>query len=393
MRVEEIPTPSLLLDIRRFKANVSSKNERVNRLGVELRPHLKTCKSVDAARVILGADWKKAAVSTLTEALAFFDADVTDIRLTAPFAASKLPIIAPAIQRGLRFETLLCDVDNTALLARFAEQLEVDVHVMIELDSDGNRGGVRAGGPAFERLLDVIMSATRLKLAGLYSYAGGTYAIADEESRAALVERHRRTLVSTAEELRGRDIQVDALGIGSSPALESAKTLTGLTEACAGVFAFQDLAQAGVGVARKSAIAVTVLASVVQHKPDDGRIYIDAGGLALSQDRSTAKQETDQGYGLVCDAHTLEPVGNGDVIVAAVSQEHGLIRKRSGEAADPRQLPVGSRVRIMPNHVCMTANPYAGYHVMDGDEVVAWWPRANGWNGGADVFRPSVSQG
>ena len=391
MNIDDIPTPSLLLELSRFKANISSRNARAKKLGVELRPHLKTCKSVDAARAILGADWKKAAVSTLTEAMAFFEAGITDIRLTAPFAASKLAIIAPAIREGLHFEALLCDADNTTMLAQRADQLEVDVHVMIELDVDGNRGGVPAGSPAFERLLDVVMLSPRLKLAGLYSYAGGTYGISEEEGRATLVEQHRRTLVETAEELRSRNIQVGALGIGSSPALDSAKALNGLTEACAGVFAFQDLAQAGIGVAQKSAIAVSVLASVVQYKPDDGRIYIDAGGLALSQDRSTAQQAVDQGYGLVCNAHTLEPIGDGDVVVAAVSQEHGLIRKRSGAAVGARQLPVGARVRIMPNHVCMTANPYAGYHVMDGDEVIAWWPRANGWNGGADVFRPLVS--
>ena len=96
------------------------------------------------------------------------------------------------------------------------------------------------------------------------------------------------------------------------------------------------------------------------------------GGLALSKDRSTAATSTDAGYGLLCDieGHPLP----GPVIIEDVHQEHGLVSRA------PRSLRVGDRVRVLPNHACMTAAAYPAYHVVDGDMVVAdTWERCNGW--------------
>ncbi|MEO1039217.1 MAG: alanine racemase [Pseudomonadota bacterium] len=380
MTFDALITPSLLLDKARFFNNIAAMAARAKALGVRLRPHMKTCKSVAVGRHVLGGDWDAIAVSTLVEARAFFEAGVRDIRYTAPFAAEKLAAIAPMIQDGLHFEVLLDNAVSAARLGEAAAALNADVAVMIELDIDGYRGGCRPDGEGFQALLRTLDASPHLSLQGLYSYGGKTYGLPDRTEREALIEKHRRVLSQTAETLRKAGRTIGTVGLGGSPPLQTAQTLEGLTEACAGVFVFEDLAQAGVGVTRLDDIAVTVLASVVQHAPDSGRVYIDAGSLALAQDRSTAKQAHDQGYGLVCDAETCEPLGDGDLIVAAVSQEHGQIRRRDGGPAPAELLPVGARVRVMPNHVCMTANPYEGYHVVEKGAVTAWWPRANGWS-------------
>lgn len=380
MSISKLTTPALLLSRQRLQGNLARMNTRASQLGVTLRPHLKTCKSVDVARHVLGDRWSSAAVSTLAELSAFFAAGIRDLRYTAPFAAEKLPLVAPLIEQGLHFEVLIGDLGNAAAVGRAASESGVAVHVMIEVDVDGYRGGVSPASRAFRELAAMLERHAQLELRGLYSYGGGTYRIAGKAERVDLIERHRHTLVEAAGALREAGHACPILGIGSSPALHDAATYEGIDEACAGVYVFQDLAQRGIGVTSLDDIAVSVLATVVQHKADSGRIYIDAGALALAQDRSTASQVEDQGYGLVCDAETLQPLGNGDVIVAAVSQEHGLVQRRDGSPAPADQLPVGGRVRVMPNHVCMTTNAYSGYHVVDGTEAGEWWPRVNGWS-------------
>src|SRR6185312_2148970 len=118
---------------------------------------------------------------------------------------------------------------------------------------------------------------------------------------------------------------------------------------------------------------LTVLASVIGRRP--GRLLVDAGGLALSKDRSTEAAPKDYGFGLMLDA--LGRRVFGDAIVRRAYQEHGVVEADPGF---PLELPVGARVRIAPNHACMTAAAYDRYYVTDGaDEVVAIWRRVNGW--------------
>lgn len=377
----ELTTPALLLDRARLEHNAARMTARAHQLGVALRPHLKTCKSVEVARILLGSDWSSAAVSTLTEAQTFFDAGIRNLRYTSPFAPDKVGAIAPAIRAGCHVEVLCDDPQVINAISARTEAEDITMSVVLEVDVDGYRGGICADSDGFRAALNTLLQRPAVRFGGLYAYAGGTYNLADSEARANLIEKHRVTLIETEAALRQAGIDVPVVGIGSSPALETARSLNGLTESCAGVYGFQDLAQRGIGVCTLNDIAVTVLASVVQVNPDTGRVFIDAGGLALAQDRSTAGQAEDQGYGLVCDAETCAPLGAGDIIVAAVSQEHGRLSRRDGRAVAPGFLAPGDRVRIMPNHVCMTANPYPGYHVIDQGQITGFWPRANGWDG------------
>jgi D-serine deaminase-like pyridoxal phosphate-dependent protein len=149
-----------------------------------------------------------------------------------------------------------------------------------------------------------------------------------------------------------------------------------VTEVRAGVYAFGDLVQAELGTCAIDDIAIGVLASVIGHNRQHGRVLIDAGFLALSRDRGTADLPVDWGYGAVCD-----PVGDviESVTVSSTNQEHGIVTARSG-AIDFDRFPVGSRVKILPNHACATAAAYDRYFVTEGSErIVDMWERVNGW--------------
>jgi len=151
-----------------------------------------------------------------------------------------------------------------------------------------------------------------------------------------------------------------------------------VTEVRAGVFVFFDLVMAGIGVCRTEDIAVGVLASVIGHQREKNWIIVDAGWMAMSRDRGTAKQRVDQGYGLVCDVD-----GNpyDDLVMIEANQEHGILAIRGGSSASLPELAVGALVRILPNHVCATAAQFDEYHVIrEGSrQVHATWARFHGW--------------
>jgi len=150
-----------------------------------------------------------------------------------------------------------------------------------------------------------------------------------------------------------------------------------VTEVRAGVFVFFDLMMAGIDVCSTDDIAVSVLATVIGHQEDKGWALTDAGWMALSRDRGTAKQRVDQGYGLVCDA-SGKPLP--DLIVVDANQEHGIVAHRSGDPARLPDLPVGTLLRILPNHACATAAQHGRYQVLDGTgRIEGAWERFSGW--------------
>jgi D-serine deaminase-like pyridoxal phosphate-dependent protein len=119
------------------------------------------------------------------------------------------------------------------------------------------------------------------------------------------------------------------------------------------------------------------LASVIGHNRHHGRVLIDAGFLALSRHRGTSDMPLDWGYGAVCDPISGEVIES--LSVSSTNQEHGIITSRTGQI-DFDRFPVGSRVKILPNHACATAAAYDRYFVTNGSsEIVDVWARVNGW--------------
>jgi D-serine deaminase-like pyridoxal phosphate-dependent protein len=193
----------------------------------------------------------------------------------------------------------------------------------------------------------------------------------------AMAEQERALTVEAAERLRTAGLKCEIVSVGSTPTLHYARNLYGVTEARAGVYAFGDLVQAELGTCAIDDIAIGVIASVIGHNRQHGRVLIDAGFLALSRDRGTADLPIDWGYGAVCDPVTGEIID--EVTVSSTNQEHGIITSRSGEI-DFDRFPVGIRVKILPNHACATAAAYERYFVTGGGEsIVDVWERVNGW--------------
>jgi D-serine deaminase-like pyridoxal phosphate-dependent protein len=168
--------------------------------------------------------------------------------------------------------------------------------------------------------------------------------------------------------------------VGSTPTALHARSLSGVTEMRPGVYTLFDLAQVALGSCTVDDIAVSVLATVIGHNPRAGRKLIDAGALALSKDVSGNRGGQKVGYGLVCPATGGRP--EDGLTVAEVHQEHGLVAWEATADELERRHPIGTRVRVLPNHACLMAAPYDRYYVVRGIDprVVGVWPKVTGWS-------------
>jgi len=243
--------------------------------------------------------------------------------------------------------------------------------VLVEIDSGDRRAGVTADGDA---LIDVA-TALGKKLAGVMTHAGHSYSCRSVECIADVAEDERSAVVKSAKRLRDAGLDCEVVSVGSTPTMTHARNLDGVTEARPGVYMFQDLFQAEIGSCEKSDIAITVLASVIGRNEEARRVLIDAGAIALSKDRSTQATDHDAGYGEIRDI--TNGYAFGECIVERAYQEHGAATCSSDAMA---KLAIGTKVRVAPNHACLTAAAHDRYYVVSGgSEVVDVWDRANGW--------------
>lgn len=375
--VSNLRTPALLLDRVRLRANIQRMARHVETLGTVLRPHVKTHKSAEVLKeVVAGGNTRGITVSTLREAEYFFDKGERDILYAVGIVPDKLEAIAALVSRGAQIKVVLDSVEAARLVAEKAAQLDISLPVLIELDVDGHRSGVAPESdlllPVAEAILD---SAPHLRLRGVMTHAGESYHAASKADLRAAARRERDLTVQAADRLRQTGIEVCEVSIGSTPTGLFSEDLSGVTEVRVGVYVFFDLVMAGIGVCETSEIALSVLASIIGHQPERKWAISDAGWMAMSRDRGTSGQATDQGYGLVLglDGQPLQ-----DLLVARANQEHGVIESRRG-AGDPTRLAIGDKVRILPNHACATASAHDRYHVVEDGKVIAVWPRINGW--------------
>jgi D-serine deaminase-like pyridoxal phosphate-dependent protein len=368
-------TPCLLLDKQRMDRNIHRLKTCLQRMNVTLRPHLKTARSVEVARRLMNTPAGPATVSTLKEAEAFADAGVKDILYAVGVAPGKLDRVIALRRRGIDLSIVVDNLDQArAVVAACRDTLSIPV--LIEIDSDGHRAGVRPDDPALTQIAEALHRGGA-ELRGVMTHAGGSYDSRSEEDLIDAAEQERASVVRAAEALRAAGLPAPVVSVGSSPTAHFARDLTGVTEVRAGVFVFFDLVMAGLGVCQIDDIAIGVLASVIGHQPDKRQIIVDAGWMALSRDRGTASQLVDQGYGVVCDA---SGVPYDDLIVTLTNQEHGVLEIRAGSNARLPSLPVGSLVRILPNHACATSAQHSGYVVIDNGKVSETWPRIPaGW--------------
>ncbi|TLP60320.1 DSD1 family PLP-dependent enzyme [Parasedimentitalea maritima] len=376
-RLADLTTPSLILDEQKMMQNIARLADHAEALGVSLRPHLKTAKSVDVARRLLSEGVGPATVSTLAEAEAFFAAGVREILYAVGIAPQKLPQVLSLRSAGCDLSIILDNAAQAEAVVKVSQEACKPIPVLIEIDSDGHRGGLRPDDPLLINIGRILHEGGAV-LRGVMTHAGESYTVAGKEAHAKFAEIERAAAVDAASALRGANLPCPVVSVGSTPTAHAARDLSGVTELRAGVYVFFDLVMAGIGVCLQEDIALSVMTTVIGHQDKRGWVMVDAGWMAMSRDKGTADQAVDQGYGVVCDeTGKIFP----DLILSAANQEHGIITRRSGSMTPMPDLPVGTRLRILPNHACATAAQHSHFNVIPADTASALmaWPRFGGW--------------
>lgn len=374
-----VPTPSLLVEEPRLLANIARAKKRCRELGVTYRPHVKTHKSIAIARMQTASPEGPITVSTLAEARAFAAAGVRDILFAVGIAPQKLAEVKRIRDAGCDLKVILDSLEAARAVSEFCERESCGIPVLLEIDVDGHRSGIPPESPA---LLEVARGLTGgARLAGVLTHAGESYEAKGREALVAAAEAERAGIVRAAGRLRAAGLTVDIVSLGSTPTLMSAVSEEGVTEIRAGVCVFFDLFMTNVGVCSIDDIAVSVLTTVIGRREDKGIVLTDSGFLALSRDRGTQRQAHDYGYGLVRDL-SLGAIGSEEILLSGTNQEHGLMKlpdPAKPGAATQADFPLGRRVRILPNHACPTAAPYAHLLLVRDGVVKAVLGHVRGW--------------
>lgn len=367
--LDDLPTPCLVLDLGILRRNLAAMQAAVARHpGLALRPHLKTAKSREVAR-LAAPGFGPITVSTLAEARHFAEGGWRDQIYAVGITPRKLDAVAALNAQGADVKVITDDLEVARAIAAHPGPLRA----LVEVDVGEGRGGVTPESDA----LPAIADALGQRLAGVLSHSGHSYLGRSPDDMAAVAEQERAGIVAAAERLRAAGHAIGIVSVGSSPTALHARDMRGVTEVRAGVYMFGDLFQAQLGTHGMQDIAVTVLASVIGRKPERNAVLLDAGALALSKDRSTQAAPRDCGFGLMLDLDGRP--GFGEAIVIRTHQEHGEVRREDGRLPFER-LPVGALVRVAPNHTCLTAAAHDRYYVVDGGrEVIAVWDRVNYW--------------
>lgn len=365
-----LDTPAALIDTVKMQRNIQRMQQRANALGVQLRPHVKThkCAEVVAAQIAAGASG--ITVSTLKEAEYFFDLGITDILYAVAMAPHKLPQALALRRRGCALTLITDSLAGAQAIVDFGRAHGETFAVMIEIDCDGHRSGVKPQDP---RLLEI----ARLlgdSLVGVLTHAGESYGLDTPEALQAIAELERARCVEAAECIRAAGMACAQVSVGSTPTALSAVSLEGVTELRAGVYAFFDLVMHNIGVCRLDELALSVLTTVIGHQPEKGWIITDAGWMAMSRDRGTQAQKKDFGYGQLCDERGTPIQG---LLLNSANQEHGVAHVQDQDVV--AQYPLGTRLRILPNHACATGTQFGHYHACLDNGDLQVWERLRGW--------------
>ena len=352
--LSQISTPALILDLDRLEKNLRHMSDRARSLDVRLRPHIKTHKCLEIARMQCDLGCSGLTVSTLHEARVFAEHGFDNLTWAFPVILNRLGEVRD-LARKADLGLVLDSMEAVAAL----EAARQPFRVWMKVDCGYHRAGVDPEGPLARELARELDASSTLHFSGLLTHAGHAYNAASRKELTSVAEQERSSLVRLAEALRSSGIEVPAVSVGSTPTMTVVEDLTGVDEMRPGNYVFYDRMQVDLGSCSVDDCAVTVLASVVSSQPGAGHCVIDAGALALSKD-ALPDREGGSAFGEILDRSRSRRA----VRIRSLSQEHGILDSA---------LTVGTRVRVLPVHSCLTVACFDEYVVVRGDRVLDHW--------------------
>lgn len=368
--ISDLMSPAALVDIERLDRNISDMAKKAMEFGVQLRPHIKTHKCIEIGKRQKNAGASGITVSTPSEALVFADAGFKDITYAVPLALDKFNVVYNISQK-ISLKVLVDNPRTVEMLEEFSKEVDADFTVMLKVDCGNHRCGVDPDSPIAVKLASKLSQAPHLKFNGILAHAGHSYSAKSVDEIRKIATHEQEVMVRFAKALKSEhmDMKPEVVSIGSTPTARLAETFVdGITEIRPGNYVFFDYTQVTLGSCEVSECALTVQASVIGTYPYG--VVIDAGATALSKDKGPTHIDEDSGYGQVIRNYS-ENLIMDELTISALSQEHGKIL-----TLKDHNLNLGDKLRIIPNHSCLTANLYDNYFVVKNDLVVDNWPIA-----------------
>jgi D-serine deaminase-like pyridoxal phosphate-dependent protein len=339
--VGNLDTPAILCDLDRLERNIADWQALMDRNGVRFRPHVKTHKIPDIARLQVAAGARGIICAKPSEAEPFVAAGIDDVCIAYPvLGPQKWRRIAAMAAGGVRM-TVNCDNDSAVRQAsEAATAADVTVNLQIDVDSGMHRGGIPMTEVGeIERLARMIVGLPGVEFDGLTTHRGIWYEGAPGPQDAGHDEG--RLLVDLAGKLRAGGLEVRELSAGGTFTAKWVAEVPGVTEARAGTYVFYDLMHLGAGTATEDQLALSALCTVVSHRTPD-RLTIDGGSKTFSGDRGVVG-------GTSMSSPDIARAVDRRVHVDQLSEEHGMAR-----AEEPVEL--GEKLRFYPFHACTCAN-------------------------------------
>ncbi|XP_053916580.1 D-threo-3-hydroxyaspartate dehydratase isoform X1 [Cuculus canorus] len=368
--LEQLPTPALTLDQVKMRRNAERMQERCRSLGVRLRPHVKTHKTLEGAELATGGTRRGIVVSTLAEARFFAAGGFDDILYAYPLPASRLEECATLAQRLQAFQVLLDNPQTLDLLRQRPLSGGKRWLVWLKLDCGNGRAGVRPTDPNTFALARAIAEETpeKVTLVGVYAHCGNTYSCRDVPTIQAIARATTAAVLDFVTTLRQAGVPCPQATIGSTPSCSHpVPEMAQLTELHPGNYIFYDLQQTQVGSCQPEEVAIRVLTRVIGHYPHRNQLLVDCGWAALSlhgQNQGPMGCATIEGY------PQLRLVG--------LTQEHGQLEAVDGQI-DFGRFPLGTILALIPYHACATAAMHPVYYVHAEGKVVELWHPVRGW--------------
>ena len=332
----DLETPAVVVDRTRLERNVTVMAAAATRANVRLRPHAKTHKCPEIARLQLACGAGGLTVAKIGEAEIFAEEGADDLFIAYPVVGAVKAARVLALMTRVRMIVGIDSIDGARSLSDVIGPSGRRLDVRIEVDTGLRRTGVLP--EQVEPLARVVADLPGLRLQGLFTHAGQAYAEPAREGITAVGRHEGRTLVECAETLRRAGLEIDDVSVGSTPTALDAMAVPGVTECRPGTYVFNDATQVALGVCPADHVALSVLATVVS-VPAPDRVVVDAGSKTLSSDVMRPAADT---YGVI---------ENGRGRIVRLTEEHGVVEPAPGAA-----FRVGDRVRILPAHVCPVVN-------------------------------------
>jgi len=336
-----IETPCIVIDQEKMASNIQRMADIAQRCGVALRPHVKTHKIPDFAKLQLEAGAAGITVAKVSEAEVMAAAGIRDIFIAYPIVSpSKIDrVIALA-----KDNTIIVGVDSIEGANRLSSKVsehKMTLKVRLEIDTGLKRTGVPPEDAAeIGRAVNMLPG---VELEGIFTFRGALTGGAPTLDLERAGREEGQLMVGVAERMRGGGIPIRHVSVGSTPTAAYAAAVEGVTEIRPGTYVFYDRMQQQFGVCEPGDIAAKVRATVVS-VPSPTRAVIDGGSKTFATDIAPDQPPLFlKGFG--------EIAGRPEAILERMNEEHGMI-----VSSVPHGWQVGDMVEIIPNHICSTVN-------------------------------------